>query len=340
MKNSSFIKHAAPVSQISVLFKRLQSGDRSALAEAITLTESRLPEHRVQAAQLLRLCLQEKAHSARVAVSGIPGVGKSTFIEALGLRLIEQNHKVAVLAVDPSSQISGGSILGDKTRMEKLSVHPSAFIRPTAAAGHLGGVARATRENILLCEASGFDIILVETVGVGQSEAEARYLTDLFLLLTVAGTGDELQGIKRGIMELPDAVFINKADNTDASALNMAKAHLQNALHLMPVRSNGIIPEVGLCDALSGKGIQEAASWITETTRQLKISGIQDLERRAQELYWFDKLTEAEIMRRVMALPPVSEAVRVHRTQITAGTENSFTAAEQLIASLSGLWSA
>jgi LAO/AO transport system kinase len=222
--------------------------------------------------------------------------------------------------------------------MEKLSVHPGAFIRPSATSGHLGGVARTTRESILLCEAAGFDMILIETVGVGQSEAEARYLTDLFLLLTVAGTGDELQGIKRGIMELPDAVIINKADNTSATALNLSKAQLQSALHLMPLRPTGLHPEVHLCDSLSGKGILPLSEWLSKALHDLRINDTLGQLRRRQELYWFDKLTEGELLKKLLSLPGVTEQLTAHRKQIEKGVENSFTAAERVVDALQKIW--
>lgn len=330
MKNTQFRKSGRTHNTVEELFQRLNSGDRAALAESITLVESKLPENREKASTLLRLCLQMQRPSCRIAISGIPGVGKSTFIEAFGLQLIANGSRVAVLAIDPSSSLSGGSILGDKTRMEQLSVNSRAFIRPSANAGHLGGVARNTRESILLCEAAGFDTILVETVGVGQSEAEARHLTDLFLLLAVAGTGDDLQGIKRGIMELPDAVIINKAELSGDKAVKVAEAHLKSALHLMPFRSNGIVPEVMVCDALSGLNVEKVVQFVDVAMQELRANGRLLSERKRQELYWFDKLIHSELLRQIAVNSTLAPQIAAHRRQIADGKESSFSAADQV----------
>ena len=233
------------------------AGNRTILSQAITLVESSLPDHYETAQTIIEKCLPFSARSIRIGITGVPGAGKSTFIESLGLHITGLGHKLAVLTIDPSSEHTKGSILGDKTRMEKLSVHPGAFIRPSPTAGTLGGVARKTRETIILCEAAGFDTILVETVGVGQSETAVHSMVDFFLLLMLAGAGDELQGIKRGIMEMADLIAITKADGSNKLVADNARILYQNALHLFPKKSSGWIPQVRTCSALVGTGINE-----------------------------------------------------------------------------------
>src|SRR4030043_589923 len=230
------------------------SGNRTILSRAITLTESLLPKHYETIQAIIEKCLPFSGRSVRIGITGIPGAGKSTFIESFGLYLADQGRKIAVLAIDPSSKKTKGSILGDKTRREKLSVHPDAFIRPSPSAGTLGGVARKTRETIILCEAAGFDTILVETVGVGQSETSVHSMVDFFLLLMLAGAGDELQGIKRGIFEMADLVAITKADGTNIKKAERAKSEYSNALHLFPPSESGWIPRVITCSSKTGSG--------------------------------------------------------------------------------------
>ncbi len=243
----------------AVLAEGVRRGERRALARAITLVESTRRDHRAGAARLLEMLMPHAGGSIRLGISGVPGVGKSTFIEVFGNRLIDDGHRVAVLAVDPSSALSGGSILGDKTRMERLSGRPQAFIRPSPAGRTLGGVARRTRESILVCEAAGFDVIIVETVGVGQSETTVAEMTDMFILLLLPGAGDELQGIKRGIVELADLVVVNKADGDLATVADRTAADYQNALRLLQPRQRGWQVPVMTCSALRGKGM--AAIW-------------------------------------------------------------------------------
>lgn len=241
--------------------KGILAHDRVILSQAITLVESTNPEHYDKAQAVIEQCLPHAGKSVRIGITGVPGVGKSTFIEAFGLHLTKLGHKVAVLAIDPSSERSKGSILGDKTRMEHLSVEPNAFIRPSPSGLTLGGVARKTRETTILCEAAGFDIILVETVGVGQSETIVKSMVDFFLLLMLAGAGDELQGIKRGIMEMADALIINKADGDNLKMATAAKAQYRSALKLFPPNENGWEPTVDTCSALTHEGIENA--WLT-----------------------------------------------------------------------------
>jgi len=233
------------------------SGNRTILSKAITLVESVNPLHYLLAQDVIEKCLPFSGKSIRVGITGVPGVGKSTFIEALGKHLTSSGSKLAVLAIDPSSSRTKGSILGDKTRMEDLSTDKNAFIRPSPSAGSLGGVARKTNETIILCEAAGFDVIFIETVGVGQSEIAVHSMVDFFLLLMLAGAGDELQGIKRGIMEMADAIYINKADGDNIHKANQAKTEYKNALHLFPPTESGWVPQVGLCSARSRQGIED-----------------------------------------------------------------------------------
>lgn len=260
------------------------SGNRTILSRAITLTESRLPKHYDKIQAVIEKCLPYSGRSVRIGITGVPGAGKSTFIESFGLYLAGNGHKIAVLAIDPSSQRTKGSILGDKTRMEKLSSHPNAFIRPSPAAGTLGGVARKTRETIILCEAAGYDTILVETVGVGQSETSVQSMVDFFLLLMLAGAGDELQGIKRGIIEMADLIAITKADGTNRIAAEGARISFENALHMYPSPPSGWKPQVMVCSALENTGIAELWDKISEYAAFTKGNGYWDNHRKQQAL--------------------------------------------------------
>jgi LAO/AO transport system kinase len=264
------------------------SGNRTILSLAITLTESALPEHYETVQAIIEKCLPYSAKSVRIGITGVPGVGKSTFIESLGLFITGEGRKPAVLAVDPSSRKTMGSILGDKTRMEKLSTHPDAFIRPSPAAGTLGGVARKTRETIILCEAAGFDTILVETVGVGQSEVAVHSMVDFFLLLMLAGAGDELQGIKRGIMEMADAIAITKADGQNEIAAGGARILYHTALNLFPAPPSGWKPEVMTCSALQNYGIRELWMKIMDYMEFTKRNGYFEQRRKEQSVIRMD----------------------------------------------------
>lgn len=261
----------------------LRKGDRGILSRAITLVESARPDHQQTAQQIIAACLPYAGNSLRIGITGVPGAGKSTFIEALGTYLTGMGKKLAVLAIDPSSARSKGSILGDKTRMEQLANDPSAFIRPSPAAGSLGGVARKTRETIILCETAGFDTIFVETVGVGQSEIAVHAMVDFFLLIMLAGAGDELQGIKRGIMEMADGITINKADGDNVNAATRAKAEYANALHLFPPHPSGWEPRVLTCSSTEGRGIAEVWAMISEYKVRMQSSGYFERKRRQQD---------------------------------------------------------
>ncbi|MFD2609906.1 methylmalonyl Co-A mutase-associated GTPase MeaB [Deinococcus taklimakanensis] len=292
----------------------LLAGERRALAKAITLTESTRPDHEAQAQQLLADVLPRAGKSVRVGLTGVPGVGKSTFIEALGVWLADQGHRVAVLAVDPSSARTGGSIMGDKTRMPQLTVHPNAYIRPSPSGGTLGGVARRTREAITLCEAAGFDVILVETVGVGQSETQVAAMTDLFVLLTLPNAGDELQGIKRGIMELADVCVVNKAD-TNLQAATRAQTELRTALTLLTPHDAPWRPVALKASALSGQGIPEVWAQVQAYREATDL----DAKRRAQTAVWFDDLLREAVWRRFQAGVDAGQ-IQAMRAGVQAGT--------------------
>lgn len=268
------------------LIDGILKADKTALSRAITLVESTASKHQEQAKEIIEQCLPHANKSIRVGITGVPGVGKSTFIEQFGRLLVQKGHKVAVLAVDPSSTISKGSILGDKTRMEDLVKEPNAFIRPSASGESLGGVARKTRETIVLCEAAGFDIIIIETVGVGQSETAVHSMTDFFLLLKLAGAGDELQGIKRGIVEMADTIVINKADGENEKAARFAKTEFNRALHLYPAKDSGWTPKAMTCSALNNEGITELWGVISEYIQKTKENGYFEANRNEQNKYW------------------------------------------------------
>ncbi|TGN00117.1 methylmalonyl Co-A mutase-associated GTPase MeaB [Leptospira dzoumogneensis] len=276
--------------------KGILSGDIVLLSRAITLVESTLPSHQELAEAILEKCLPHSGKSIRVGITGIPGVGKSTFIETFGNHLIEQGRKIAVLAVDPTSQLSKGSILGDKTRMETLSRKKEAFIRPSPSGDSLGGVARKTRETIFLCEAAGFDTILVETVGVGQSETAVNSMVDIFLLLLIAGAGDELQGIKRGIMEMADLIAITKADGENMARANRAKAETISAVHFLPSHESGIKTEVRTCSAVTGEGISEIWTEILNFIQAIKDKGYLDKKRKEQAKHWLHESVQSMLL--------------------------------------------
>ncbi len=267
------------------IFEGIREGNRVVLSKAITLVESALPAHQQQAQDIISLCLPWSGNSIRIGITGVPGVGKSTFIEAFGKYLTSGGHKLAVLAIDPSSERSRGSILGDKTRMGELSSDPNAFIRPSPSGGSLGGVARKTREIIILCEAAGFDTVIIETVGVGQSETLVHSMVDFFLLLMLAGAGDELQGIKRGIMEMADGIAINKADGTNIDKARIARMEYENALHLFPLPPSGWSPRVVTCSAKTRTGIPEIWGMIDDYRTMAADNGYFSIKRNEQSRY-------------------------------------------------------
>ena len=268
--------------------------DRAMLSRAVTLVESNLEAHQAMAQEVIEKCLPHAGNSVRIGITGVPGAGKSTSIDAFGMHVIRQGHKLAVLAIDPSSERSGGSILGDKTRMEEVAKSQDAFVRPSPSAGSLGGVARKTRETIVLCEAAGFDTIFVETVGVGQSETAVHSMVDFFLLIQLAGTGDELQGIKRGIMEMADGIVINKADGDNIQKAEMAASHFRNALHLFPPTESGWVPQVLTYSGYYALGIDKVWDMIDNYMKYAKEKGYFDFKRNRQAKYWmYETINEA-----------------------------------------------
>lgn len=308
------------------------SGNRTLLSRAITLIESTKQEHQDLAQEIIEGCLPHAGNSIRIGITGVPGVGKSTFIEAFGNHIIEEKKRsLAVLAVDPSSSKTRGSILGDKTRMETLSNHPNAYIRPTPTSGSLGGVARSTRETITLCEAAGFDTILIETVGVGQSETAVHSMVDFFLLLMLAGAGDELQGIKRGIMEMADAIAINKADSGNEGAAKRAMTEYKNALHLFPPTESGWIPKVTICSAFHNKGISEVWEVIDEFVRHTKAKGFFEQQRKEQANYWLNESISQELHHAFYDNPELKAKLELYRKQVQEGEISSYKAARDLM---------
>lgn len=312
-------------------------GDRSILARAITLVESTREADREMAEQIVEECLPQSGYSIRVGITGVPGAGKSSLIESLGQYLTcTRREKVAVLAIDPSSRVSGGSVLGDKTRMTGLAANELAFIRPSPSRGAFGGVAQRTREAMLLCEAAGYRNILVETVGVGQSETAVRDMVDLFLLIALAGAGDELQGIKRGVMELADLVAINKADGANAAAAERTRSEAENALHFFPASASGWTPRALSCSALTGKGIRELWECVLEHHALIRANGRLENARRAQTLHWMRDTIEQELRQRFESHSGVRSRRALLEQDVLEGRITSFAAARVLLDMYSG----
>ena len=317
---------------VVALVDGLLAGERKSLARAITLVESSAPDHRQEARQLLHALLPHSGGSLRIGITGGPGAGKSTLIEALGMLLVSKGKRVAVLAIDPSSTRSGGSILGDKTRMSALASSPLAFIRPSPAAGTPGGVARKTRESILLCEAAGHDFVLLETVGTGQSEVTARTMVDFFLLLLVTGAGDGLQGIKKGVMELADAIAINKADGNNLVAARAARAETSRALRFLAPVDGGWRQEVVTCSALEGTGIEELWALIQDFQTSETASGAWQARRREQRREWLHTLLEEGARDSFFNLPQVQVDLPRLEQDVMAGEMDVSDAAQQMLA--------
>lgn len=317
---------------VDYYFEGIRNKNLTILSKAITLLESTKTEHQQLAEELIELCLPLSGKSIRIGITGVPGVGKSTFIESFGKYVIEtQNNKVAVLAIDPSSTKSKGSILGDKTRMNFLSTNEHAFVRPSPSSGTLGGVAKATRESIILCETFGFDTIIIETVGVGQSETEVHSMVDFFLLLMLAGAGDELQGIKRGIMEMADTIVINKADIEDKDRVKLAQQHYKNALHLFPANENGWIPKVETCSGLNNSGIAKVWKIITEYQQKTYDNGWFDNKRKQQAIFWLTETINNSILTLFYNKPSIKELLQKMEQDVINGKTSPFKAAKILL---------
>jgi LAO/AO transport system kinase len=315
---------------IKTIANDLRSGHRAALARAITLIESRRGDHQAAARDLVQALLPETGKAVRVGITGSPGVGKSTTIDALGMFLIERGHKVAVLAVDPSSARTGGSILGDKTRMARLSASDNAYIRPSPASGTLGGVAAKTREAMLLCEAAGFDVVLVETVGIGQSETAVCDMTDFFLALMLPGAGDELQGIKKGLVELADMIAVNKADGDNIKRANLAAGEYRGALHILTPRSEHWHPPVVTYSALTGAGIDTIWQKVLDHRTAMNASGEFDARRRDQQVKWMWSMFEQLTMARLRSDASVRTKVKRIEAEVAGGRISPALAAEQI----------
>ena len=306
------------------------SGNRTILSQAITLIESSLDSHQKTAQEIIEKCLPYSGKSIRIGITGVPGAGKSTFIESFGTTLTSLGKKLAVLAIDPSSQRSGGSIMGDKIRMEMLSVNPNAFIRPSPSGGSLGGVARKTRESIILCEAAGFDTVFVETVGVGQSETAVHSMVDFFLLLMLSGAGDELQGIKRGIMEMADMIAINKADGNNIEKASLARAEFENALHLFPPSLSGWIPKVLTCSAKQNLGISEIWENIKNYYEHCSGNNYITQRRNEQSKYWMYETLNDQLKRQFYSDPAIQDLAAELEKQVLENRISSFVAASEL----------
>tara|TARA_R110002012_G_scaffold252147_1_gene430659 strand:+ start:491458 stop:492447 length:990 start_codon:yes stop_codon:yes gene_type:complete len=307
------------------------SGSRVGLSRAITLVESTLDSDNELAAQLIDKIYDYTGKSFRIGITGVPGVGKSTFIEVFGQLVLENKKKLAVLTIDPSSQKTGGSILGDKTRMEKLSRSADAFIRPSPSGDALGGVAHKTRETMLLCEAAGYDFILIETVGVGQSETSVKNMVDFFLLLMLAGAGDELQGIKKGIMEMADAIAINKADGDNIDRAQKAKKEYQNALHLFPANENGWVPEVKTCSAVNSEGLVEIFQLLDKFQVEQKQTGYFALNRKEQAIHWMHQTIHHFLKQNFYKSPEVLKNLSKFEDEVRQGNKHSVKAARTLL---------
>lgn len=313
--------------------KGIEGKDKVVLSQAVTLVESSLKKDVDLGIELIEQ-LEISVNSIRLGISGVPGVGKSTFIEAFGNYLVDKGHKVAVLAVDPSSQITGGSILGDKTRMETLSRNPNAFIRPSPSKLTLGGVADRTRETILLCEAAGYDVIIIETVGVGQSETKVHGMVDFFLLLMLAGAGDELQGIKKGIMEIADGVVINKADGDNIKNVNRARGECMNALHMFAPNESNWQPKVLTCSSIEKTGLEEIWKMVEHYQERMQESGYFVQNRKYQNVTWFNDRLHRSILDKILENPELKAQMDSLESDISNGKLNPNTALDQLMESI------
>lgn len=329
--DSFFKKNQARINDAKEYVEGIRAGNISMLSQAITLIESTRSDHQHTARSVLEACRPFAGNSIRIGITGVPGVGKSTFIEAFGTALTRSGRRLAVLAIDPSSEKSKGSILGDKTRMEALSSDSNAFIRPSPSAGSLGGVARKTRETIILCETAGYDVIFIETVGVGQSEIAVHSMTDFFLLLMLSGAGDELQGIKRGIMEMADLIVINKADGNNVEKAQLAQALYQNALHLFPPTESGWTPAVLTASAVEHKGLDTILQTIDNYFALTHANGYLRQKRREQARYWMHETIHETLKNRFFGNPQIEALLPEYEQKVLSGSLDSFAAAGALV---------
>ena len=329
LKRGRFKRHQLTVGE---MVEGILKGDVTILSQAVTLIESVNPEHQQKAQEVIDKCLPYSGNSIRVGISGVPGAGKSTSIDEFGIHVLkEKGGRLAVLAIDPSSERTKGSILGDKTRMEKLALHPDSFIRPSPSAGSLGGVARKTRETIILCEAAGFDKIFVETVGVGQSETACHSMVDFFLLIQLAGTGDELQGIKRGIMEISDGIVINKCDGDNVDRCHMAATNFRNALHFFPKPDSGWLPKVLCYSGFYGYGIKDVWDMIYEYIAFVKDNGYFEYRRNEQAKYWMYESINEHLRMNFYNNPLIQQQLTEAERVVLDGQKTSFVAAQELL---------
>jgi LAO/AO transport system kinase len=326
------LKHAPDPTSLAT---ELRKGDRAALARAITLVESKKPEHRARAQELLKILLPATGKAVRVGITGAPGVGKSTTIDELGTYLTKKKHRVAVLAVDPSSVRTGGSILGDKTRMQKLAMDEQAFVRPSPSDGTLGGVAARTRETMLLCEAAGYDVVLVETVGIGQSEIAVASMTDTFLALMLPGAGDELQGIKKGLLELVDVVAVNKADGDNLPRARAAASSLKAALHILSSSTGAEAPPVLIYSALTGDGIADLWKAVEDHRKKLAAKGALEKKRSEQQVRWMWSMVDTHIQGRLRSDPKLKSKMPALEKAVAEGKLPPALAAEEIVRLLS-----
>ncbi|MBO5716726.1 MAG: methylmalonyl Co-A mutase-associated GTPase MeaB [Alistipes sp.] len=329
--NPYFVRRKRRVMTTEEYVEGILAGNITILAQAITLIESNNPTHYAQAQDIIERCLPHSGKSVRIGITGVPGAGKSSFIEAVGNMVTSYNHKLAVLAIDPSSERSGGSILGDKTRMESICHNPNIFVRPSPSAGSLGGVARKTRETIVLCEAAGYDVIFIETVGVGQSETAVHSMVDMFMMLQISGAGDELQGIKRGIMEMADMMVITKADGENIQKAELAKAQYQGALHLFPLADSGWRPQVYTCSSHAGTGLEEVWQGVEQYLQHIELNGYFMANRNRQNKYWMYETINETLKSSFYNNPEIEAKMADIEQRVLDAKLSSFIAAKELL---------
>lgn len=329
--NPYFVRRKRRMMTTDEYVEGILAGNITILAQAITLIESNNPTHYAQAQEIIERCLPHSGRSVRIGITGVPGAGKSSFIEAVGNMVTSYNHKLAVLAIDPSSERSGGSILGDKTRMESICHNPNIFVRPSPSAGSLGGVARKTRETIVLCEAAGYDVIFIETVGVGQSETAVHSMVDMFMMLQISGAGDELQGIKRGIMEMADMMVITKADGENVQKAELAKAQYQGALHLFPLPDSEWRPKVYTCSSHEGTGLEEVWQGVEQYLQHIELNGYFTSNRNRQNKYWMYETINETLKSSFYNNPEIEAKMADVEQRVLDAKLSSFIAAKELL---------